>query len=76
MPKYEDPIMLTKSKVFEYWKKRIFDLGFFIDWGEPSCWACGEFWNGSTTLQIQMHHTKKSLKFGRKYHFKDVTSFL
>jgi HNH endonuclease len=46
MPKYEDPTMPTKSEIFEYWKERIFDLDFFIDWGEPSCWACGEFWNG------------------------------
>lgn len=46
MLKCEDPKMPSKSEVFEYWKERIFDLGFFIDWGEPSCWACGEFWNG------------------------------
>lgn len=38
--------MPSKGQVFEYWKERIFEKGFFIDWGEPSCWACGESWNG------------------------------
>jgi 5-methylcytosine-specific restriction endonuclease McrA len=31
----------SKSQIFEYWKDRFQPLGFFIDWGEPSCWACG-----------------------------------
>jgi HNH endonuclease len=31
----------SKSQIFDYWKDHIFDLGLFIDWGEPSCWACG-----------------------------------
>jgi HNH endonuclease len=30
-----------KSQVFEHWKERLPGLGFFIDWGEPGCWACG-----------------------------------
>ncbi|UZH08191.1 MULTISPECIES: HNH endonuclease [unclassified Halomonas] len=31
----------AKREVFEHWRHRIGELGFFIDWGEPSCWACG-----------------------------------
>lgn len=31
----------SKAQVFDYWKHRLSDLGFFIDWGEPGCWACG-----------------------------------
>jgi len=30
-----------KSQIFEYWKERLGKLGFFVDWGEPGCWACG-----------------------------------
>ena len=30
-----------KSQVFDHWKDHLDRLGFFIDWGEPSCWACG-----------------------------------
>jgi hypothetical protein len=30
-----------KSQIFDYWKDRLQGLGFFIDWGEPGCWACG-----------------------------------
>ena len=30
-----------KSKIFEHWTDRLGELGFLIDWGEPSCWACG-----------------------------------
>jgi HNH endonuclease len=31
--------MPSKSKIFDYWK----DKGVIIDWGEPSCWACGKW---------------------------------
>ena len=30
----------SKSQIFDYWKDRLGQLGFVIDWGEPSCWAC------------------------------------
>ena len=30
-----------KSQIFDYWKERLPALGFFIDWGELGCWACG-----------------------------------
>jgi HNH endonuclease len=39
MPFVDD--LPSKSQIFEYWKECLFKLGFFIDWGEPSCWACG-----------------------------------
>lgn len=31
----------SKSEIFSYWKNRLEKLGFFVDWGEPGCWACG-----------------------------------
>jgi hypothetical protein len=31
----------AKSQIFEYWKNRLEKLDFFVDWGEPGCWACG-----------------------------------
>ena len=36
---FEDGL-LPKSQIFDYWKDRLPQLGIFIDWGEPSCWAC------------------------------------
>ena len=33
----------SKSQIAKYWREKIFDLGLFMDWGEPSCWACGRF---------------------------------
>jgi hypothetical protein len=31
----------SKIDIFECWKERLPELGFYIDWGEPGCWACG-----------------------------------
>jgi 5-methylcytosine-specific restriction endonuclease McrA len=31
----------SKAQIFSHWKDRFWDMGIFIDWGEPSCWACG-----------------------------------
>lgn len=31
----------AKSQIFGYWKERLGEHGFLIDWGEPSCWVCG-----------------------------------
>ena len=39
-PQFTDDLPL-KAEIFEYWKERLPRLGFFIDWGEPGCWACG-----------------------------------
>lgn len=35
--------MPRKSDIAKHWRDKIFDLGLFMDWGEPSCWACGIF---------------------------------
>lgn len=37
---YQD-VLPAKSEIFDYWKSRLGELGIFIDWGEPRCWACG-----------------------------------
>jgi hypothetical protein len=31
----------SKAQIFDHWKDRFRAIGIFIDWGEPSCWACG-----------------------------------
>lgn len=40
--------MPSKSRILEYWKegRELFDkIGFILDWGEPTCWACGKWWD-------------------------------
>lgn len=54
--------MLTKGEIFEYWKERLLDLGFFIDSGEPTCWACGEFWNGRYDIRNSNASYEKVLR--------------
>jgi len=31
----------SKAEIFRYWKDRFPEIGIFVDWGEPACWACG-----------------------------------
>jgi HNH endonuclease len=33
-------LLPSKAQIFSHWKDRFRDVGIFIDWGEPSCWAC------------------------------------
>jgi hypothetical protein len=34
--------------ILDYWytKERLHEAKYFIDLGEPTCWACGQGWNG------------------------------
>lgn len=36
-----DDMLPSKAQIFDHWKDRFGELGIFVDWGEPSCWACG-----------------------------------
>jgi hypothetical protein len=39
----------SKSRIVEYWRSgdRLYEeLGILVDWGEPQCWACGQWWWG------------------------------
>lgn len=38
-PRYRTDLP-SKSEIFDHWK----DAFPFVDWGEPSCWACGWYW--------------------------------
>lgn len=41
--------MPSKAQILDYWKdeRDLYEkMGFLVDWGEPTCWACGKFWNG------------------------------
>ena len=44
-PKYQSDLP-SKAEIFDYWKDVFPSKGIFIDWGEPSCWACGYLCNG------------------------------
>jgi 5-methylcytosine-specific restriction endonuclease McrA len=37
---FEDSLP-PKSRIFDHWKDQLPQLRILIDWGEPSCWACG-----------------------------------
>ena len=41
----------SKGEIFKYWKNRLEKLGFFVDWGEPGCWACGFHYNSKYDLR-------------------------
>jgi HNH endonuclease len=41
----------TKSQVFEHWKDRFEHIGIWIDWDEPSCWACGFHYDGKYDIK-------------------------
>lgn len=34
-------LLPSKAEIVSHWKDRLRDLDIFIDWSEPSCWACG-----------------------------------
>jgi hypothetical protein len=36
----------SRSSIFDHWKDKLSELGFFIDWGEPGCWSCGFHYDG------------------------------
>jgi hypothetical protein len=44
-------LLPTKAEIFDHWKDRFRDLGFFIDWGEPSCWACRFHWGAAYNIK-------------------------
>lgn len=31
----------SKAEIFSHWHEKLYDVGAWIDWGEPSCWDCG-----------------------------------
>lgn len=34
------------KEILEYWEPRSIEIGTTIDFGEPTCWACGQTWEG------------------------------
>ena len=43
--KYKQSDLPAKSEIFSYWHDKFHEINLFIDWGEPSCWACGFHYN-------------------------------
>jgi len=41
----------SKAAIFQAWKSWLDENG--IDWGEPCCWACGEFWEGRYDTSVK-----------------------
>lgn len=41
----------SKAAIFRAWRSWLDERG--IDWGEPSCWACGEFWWGRYDRSVE-----------------------
>ena len=35
--------MPKKSEIAKHWREKIFEIGLFMDWGEPTCWSCGAY---------------------------------
>lgn len=52
----------SKSKIFEYWKERLAELGFFIDWGEPGCWVCGYHYDDKYDVKNPQADWNETLK--------------
>lgn len=44
-------VLPSKGQIFEYWRERLTDIGVLIDWGEPSCWACGYHYNAKYDIK-------------------------
>jgi HNH endonuclease len=44
-------VLPLKSEIFEYWKDKLGELQRSIDWGEPSCWACGFHYDGKYDIK-------------------------
>lgn len=45
----------SKAEIFEYWKTSKEYI--IIDWYEPSCWACGEWWGGIYDIDLEKEGT-------------------
>jgi hypothetical protein len=45
--------MPAKANIAKYWKDEKCHefFGYFMDWGEPSCWACGK-WNEKYDMDL------------------------
>lgn len=41
-----DSTLPSKTEIVVYWRDCLHLKGIWIDWGEPSCWACGWGWSG------------------------------
>ena len=58
------------STILAYWSdneaKLINDVGFFLDIGEPACWACGYNWWGRYNVTQDVHLFSDSVKAWQK----------
>lgn len=43
--------MPSKFEIFEYWKNSTYLIN--VDWYEPSCWACGEWFGGIYDIEFE-----------------------
>lgn len=51
------------EEIFKYWTNKeginplYQEVDFLIDWGEPTCWACEEGWNGRYDTKTGKEHS-------------------
>jgi len=49
-----------KSQIAYYWKDKCYEhFNYFMDWGEPSCWACGKFISDYDQDTDEQHSTRE-----------------
>lgn len=56
----------NKAIILNYWKAKLHLKDILIDWGEPSCWACGWGWNGRYDIQSPKATWEQILKAWEK----------
>jgi len=61
--------MPTKSQIAFYWKENTIEyFDYLMDWGEPSCWACG-IWNGHMDIDLEGLKQKQIFKVWNKHRY-------
>ena len=62
--------MPSKADIAFYWRNQAFDtFNYFMDWGEPSCWACGKWYESCPDLEKQGLPVKKVFSYWNKHYY-------
>lgn len=59
-------LLPSKADIFDYWKNKLDLKDIFIDWGEPSCWACKWGWDGRYDIRHPDESWEKILRAWEK----------
>ncbi len=62
--------MPKKSQIAFYWHKNVYDyFNYEMDWGEPSCWACGIWNENCPDLENPKADIKDTFEFWNKHNY-------